>query len=184
MTEQMFYHWRDGVMIEVVTMTGTKANERRRHGWDLRPVMERETTEPGTIILITGSRVWEDKNAILRALCEVLATCEWPVTIMTGGHKRWSEKHQRYISADYLAGEIAREVGIDLDENPVTPEEWERIGRSAGPKRNRTMVEKIIASRRKAVCIGFPWGESRGTRGCMDMAAEAGIHVIDKGKEK
>jgi hypothetical protein len=31
------------------------------------------------------------------------------------------------------------------------------------------------------VCLAFPLGASPGTRGCMNIAERAGIHVINKG---
>jgi hypothetical protein len=136
-----------------------------------------------TRILITGSRVWKDKAAILAALVEQLPTCSWPVTIVHGAQKRWDHRGQRFIGADFYADEIAREVGLEVDPHPA---DWDRYGKAAGPIRNREMVATLDATNGDRV-LAFPIRDSRGTRGCMAIAEEAGIPVINKGidqKEK
>lgn len=55
------------------------------------------------------------------------------------------------------------------------PADWS-LGRSAGPKRNRVMVDS-----KPDIVLAFPLGESRGTRGTMKMALEAGIPVKQLG---
>ena len=134
-----------------------------------------------TRILVTGSRVWRDKIAILNALMEAFAreSTTWPITIVHGGQKRWDKKTQTWIGADYLADEIAKEIGLEVDPHPVTPEEWDTIGKKAGPLRNKRMVDTLNPL--TDVCLAFPLGESRGTRGCMALAEEAGIPVLDRG---
>lgn len=130
-----------------------------------------------TRILITGSRVWKDKAAIVKALIEELATCTEPVVIVHGAQKRWDHKGQRFIGADFYADEIAREVGLEVDPHPA---DWDRYGRAAGPIRNREMVATLNAANGDRV-LAFPIGDSRGTRGCMAIAEEAGIPVINRG---
>jgi hypothetical protein len=53
--------------------------------------------------------------------------------------------------------------------------EWHLHGKSAGPKRNR----KMLMAYPNARVIGFPMGESRGTRGCMKMAEGFGMRVVE-----
>lgn len=50
------------------------------------------------------------------------------------------------------------------------PADWKTHGRAAGPIRNREMVE-LGAD----ICLAFPMGASRGTRGCIALAQAAGI---------
>lgn len=50
------------------------------------------------------------------------------------------------------------------------PADWKAHGRAAGPLRNREMVAAGAD-----VCLAFPMGASRGTRGCIALAQAAGI---------
>jgi hypothetical protein len=54
--------------------------------------------------------------------------------------------------------------------------DWTTHGKAAGPIRNARMVA-LGAD----VCLAFPKGESRGTRGCMRLAEKAGIRVCNYG---
>lgn len=76
--------------------------------------------------------------------------------------------------ADALADEIARHWGWTPEAHPA---DWDCFGRSAGHRRNTEMVA-LGAD----VCLAFPLGESRGTRGCMRLAAIAGIFVANFGE--
>lgn len=51
--------------------------------------------------------------------------------------------------------------------------EWDKFGKSAGPRRNRKMCED---NRFLSVLIAFPGG--RGTENCIKEAKELGIHVL------
>lgn len=59
------------------------------------------------------------------------------------------------------------------------PADWEKHGKKAGPLRNIYMVD-LGAD----MVIAFPYGESRGTRHCMQAAEAAGIPVHILGSEK
>jgi hypothetical protein len=48
---------------------------------------------------------------------------------------------------------------------------WRQFGKSAGPRRNQEIVGN------SDILLAFPLGESRGTRGCMEIAARSGIPV-------
>lgn len=67
--------------------------------------------------------------------------------------------------------------GFEDDRTNVTierhPADWVAHGRYAGPIRNQEMVD-LGAD----ICLAFPKGESRGTRGCAKLAQEAGIPTI------
>jgi hypothetical protein len=124
------------------------------------------TATPQLRILVTGSRNWADRNTIRAAL--VTAAYPWlsahntstcHVTVVHGGARR----------ADTIAGEIGRALGFTVE---VHHADWERYGKRAGMIRNQVMVDAGAD-----VCLAFPLGESRGTRGCMRAAEKAGIPV-------
>jgi hypothetical protein len=89
----------------------------------------------------------------------------WPFPIVVHGGAR---------GADTLADQVARGWGWEPELHEVTDKDWDFYGRSAGHRRNAHMV-----SLGADVCLAFPLGESRGTRGCMKLAAAAGIFVAD-----
>jgi hypothetical protein len=78
--------------------------------------------------------------------------------------------------ADALVDEIARNWGWTPE---VHPADWDLYGRSAGHRRNAEMVA-LGAD----VCLAFPLGVSSGTRGCMRLAASAGIFVANFGEQR
>lgn len=120
-------------------------------------------------ILVTGSRDWKDRDAIRRALIE--AARDVPagsVTVVHGAAR----------GADSIADEVANGLGMQVEDHPVTPSDWRRVGKGAGHVRNAEMV-RLGAD----VVLAFPLGESRGTRGCMQLATEAGLTVRDLGDQ-
>lgn len=117
-------------------------------------------------ILITGSRDWEDRDLIATAIAAEVATRQvsWgDVTVVHGGAR----------GADQLAGQIASHWGMREERHCA---DWTTHGKAAGPIRNARMVA-LGAD----VCLAFPKGESRGTRGCMRLAEKAGIRVCNYG---
>jgi hypothetical protein len=58
------------------------------------------------------------------------------------------------------------------------PALWGEFDKAAGPIRNKYMV-MLEADE----CIGFPMPSSRGTISCMDLAAAAGIPIINYGAQ-
>lgn len=114
-------------------------------------------------ILITGSRTWTDRDAIRRALVKAgqdAGVHPQAVTVVHGGAR----------GADRMAADLAREFGCAVE---MFPADWDRFGKAAGHRRNAEMVAAGAD-----VCLAFPLGESRGTRGCMRLAEQAGIPVV------
>lgn len=132
-------------------------------------------------ILVTGSRVWPYYEVIRRALREATWTSKGPITIVHGQCDprtpdgkvvRWKRalNHEGpLIGADWYAHQVALEYGWTPDPHPA---QWETLGNSAGHRRNAEMV-KLGAD----LCLGFPLGESPGTRGCLIKAVAARIPV-------
>lgn len=73
--------------------------------------------------------------------------------------------------ADFLAEKVWESLGWPIEKHPA---DWDKNGRAAGHIRNAEM-----ANLGADVCVAFPLGESKGTRGMMKIAAKKGIPVID-----
>ena len=114
-------------------------------------------------ILVTGSRNWTDREVVRRALWE--ESGGMPATLVHGACP--------YGGADIIAAVLAAGWGWRVEPHHA---QWGRYGKAAGPMRNREMVD-LGAS----VCLAFPLGASRGTRGCMELARAAGITVRNFG---
>lgn len=117
-------------------------------------------------VLVTGSRSWPDEAAVWRALDAQLAAHPAGIVVIHGGARGADTHAQNWAVANYAAG---HPILVEIH-----PAQWYLHGRAAGMIRNRQMVD-----RGAAVCLAFPYGESRGTRNCMAAAAKAGIAVID-----
>lgn len=113
-------------------------------------------------ILVTGSREWRDHQAIYEALLWLVTDSEYagrPVTVVHGGAR----------GADRIAAELARELGLRVEEHPA---DWDAYGKAAGHRRNAEMVALGADA-----ALAFPIGPSLGTRGCIALCRKAGIPV-------
>lgn len=116
-------------------------------------------------ILITGSRDWVDENRIYLAIVGYLNANAVPwapndLVVVHGGQR----------GADTIAGDLATNWGMRVE---VYRADWRTYRNAAGPRRNALMV-----SLGANVCLAFPIGESKGTRGCVKLAEKAGIPVV------
>jgi hypothetical protein len=115
------------------------------------------------LIVITGSRVWDDRAAIEAVMrgADGLLVGDCP----TG--------------ADAIALQIAREWDIIPF---VVRANWDKLGRSAGPVRNRELARAALNGRDRdemdVSCHAFPLGESKGTRDCIRALREVGLTVF------
>ncbi len=106
-------------------------------------------------VVIGGCREFKDYGV----LCEFADTCltrlaaQGDICIVSGGCRGVDEMGERY----------AAERGYAVERHPA---DWKRYGRSAGPRRNREMVE--LAD----YVIAFWDGRSRGTRSLIESAKE------------
>lgn len=119
-------------------------------------------------ILVTGSRdLAEDENMsyFVRSLIATVignrGVSPHQVTVVHGGAR----------GADKICAQEAEKLGCLVEEHPA---QWDEHGRSAGPIRNKKMVDAGAD-----VVLAFPLGTSSGTRGCMALAKDAGIPVIN-----
>jgi hypothetical protein len=112
-------------------------------------------------ILVTGSRDWDDEQAIRDAIADV-AMMQGDDFILVHGAAR---------GADSLAAQVVDGWGGKA-RTEAHPADWHGEGRAAGILRNQRMVD-LGAD----ICLAFPKGESRGTRDCIRRAEKAGIPV-------
>lgn len=109
-------------------------------------------------ILFTGSRAWKDEDAVVNV---------FNVYVQPGDHVVVGDCP---TGLDKMIRDLCQASGVSYE---VHYADWKKHGRAAGPKRNQAMVDTG-----PDLCIGFPLGDSRGTRGCMKFAGAAGIPVI------
>lgn len=118
-----------------------------------RQVQAMADSKPMTV-LVCGDRNWTDWRAIEAALRD----CK-PLVVIHGAAR----------GADTLAGRAARH--LRLIEYPM-PADWDKHGRSAGPIRNRAMLDL-----EPDLVLAFHENldASKGTRGCVTEARRRGI---------
>lgn len=116
------------------------------------------------IVLVTGSRDFEDGQTVLDAL---VAAKEWAgeerLIVISGGAK--GADNLAHIAATALPGVLSAKVEAD----------WNNDGRyAAGPIRNKEMLalnpEVVLAFYREGAA-------NRGTQNCVDQATALGIPV-------
>ena len=120
-------------------------------------------------VIIAGCRDFNDYE-MLKEKCDHMLSKKKDThkVIIVSGHAS---------GADALGERYAKERGFLLETYPA---EWEKYGKSAGPKRNHRMAEVANA------LVAFWDGKSRGTKNMIDLANMKGISVkivrIDEGK--
>lgn len=129
------------------------------------PMPENNTTRtaPGleARVLVCGSRDFAVRGLLDAKLDEVRERLgDVPMRVISGAAR----------GADRMAAEWAASNGVPCDEYAA---EWNRYGKSAGYRRN----ERMLNEGRPHLVVGFPQGESRGTRMMMDIASKAGVAV-------
>ena len=111
----------------------------------------------GLLVLVCGSRNWKNNKLIAECLSKFPAG----TTVMHGGCR----------GADVIAGSIARRMGFDTW---VYPAQWNKYGKSAGPRRNDRMLDE-----KPDLILAFHdhVETSRGTRDVVMKAQKRGISV-------
>lgn len=108
------------------------------------------------IVLVCGGRDFSDKGLVFSTMDRVLAKHADGLMVLHGSAK----------GADLLAEEWCKSrqvmyVGV--------PAQWDKYGKSAGPKRNRIMRDVWEPK----ACIAFKGGD--GTRGMIGLMEEVGV---------
>lgn len=122
-------------------------------------------------LIVAGTRSFNDYELLRSILLTLFMkrrcwTIDWNEEIVSGGAP----------GADTLAVRYATEADIPFK---IFPADWEKYGRSAGPRRNRQMAEYADA------VIVFWDGESRGTQNMIQQMRELGkpVEVVIYPKE-
>lgn len=108
-------------------------------------------------VLVTGGRDFTDREMVFEAL-DFAGNID---LLIHGGQ----------TGADDLADDWARSRGVFVAAFPVFPETWRRVGRSAGPMRNRMMFNLAPDT-----VIAFPGGD--GTASTIQIAKSLKIPVV------
>jgi len=114
-------------------------------------------------IVVTGSRDWDDRSAVIDALVRLMSLSGDQRFVIVQGGARGADEMA-------LLWAINRQIPHETFEA-----DWGREGKSAGPKRNRRMLD-AGADAVLAFPIGGP-ATSPGTWDCIHAAAERGIPV-------
>lgn len=109
-------------------------------------------------VLVTGSRTWIDVDTIQNAMWEVHQRYGGDCTLIVGGAR----------GADAIAEMYARSLRWEVE---VFQANWEFYGPSAGPIRNRQMVNAD-----PTICLAFIRDNSAGATNCLHLAYAAGVH--------
>ena len=109
-------------------------------------------------VIIAGTRDFADYEALKTYADYKLSRIEDSIEIVSGGSR----------GADTLGEQYAREKGYSIKRFPA---EWEKYGRSAGPRRNEAMARYADA------LLAYWDGESRGTKNMIELAKEHGLKV-------
>lgn len=127
-------------------------------------------------ILVTGSRDWTDRAAIMRAIDAVLFEVgnrnEGVSTIVSGACP---------TGADALAEEVASALNMQVERHPA---DWTAHGKAAGFRRNAEMVAlgadaclAFLGDCTSQTCRHPAPHFSHGTSDCMNRAINAGIYT-------
>ena len=111
-------------------------------------------------VVIAGSRTYENYAEAKRYIDKILQQIgsEKTFIFLSGGCR----------GADMLGERYANEMGYAIERYPA---QWDKYGKAAGLKRNKTMAEKCDC----AICF---WdGKSKGTKAMIAYAQKAGKNV-------
>lgn len=115
-------------------------------------------------VLVTGGRKNRPRNWAV-AFRQILRRID-PAFVLTGGA----------MGVDAWADVNAREIGLNVEEDCVTDEEWAEFKGAAGPMRNTKLLQRML-DHGGGYCIVFDGGT--GTADMARKAAKAGLTMID-----
>lgn len=126
-------------------------------------------------VLVCGSRGWTDRDKMrqeLDAASDIGGLGEMAhMVIDKVPPQEMVIIHGNARGADKMAGEIAEELGYQVE---VYPADWAKYGKQAGFIRNQQMLREG----KPDMCIAFWDGKSRGTLDMIERAKAAGHKVM------
>lgn len=126
-------------------------------------MVPRSTRYVRSVVIVTGSRQWKDREEIRRRLSR------YPIgTILI---------HGAAPGADSIAESLTPELGMI----PVPHPYFSERGKAGGPIRNALMVALGVLYKKFGYDVtveAFPMPESRGALDCMTQAQTAGLLVL------
>lgn len=131
-------------------MTQTKKNTK---------ALNKAKKKGALIVLVTGSREMTNYDYLDKVL---------------SGYKIGGIVHGDAKGADTLAQEWAERNDVLTQRHPVTPAQWDKIGKKAGVLRNQFMLDDHPTI---SLVIAFPVIGSRGTADMMQRACKKGIDL-------
>jgi hypothetical protein len=114
---------------------------------------------PCTLVLVTGGREYTDIGTVFDCL-----------TTLDEQFKRMIIIHGAAKGADTLAGDVCKEVGIEMVTAPAT---WGKYYKAAGPIRNKLMLDLFDID----LVLTFPGGT--GTADMKEQSTKRGIPVMN-----
>lgn len=107
--------------------------------------------------IIAGGREIKDEDFVIRAI----GLCPWAITELVSGGCR---------GVDTIAAEWWESYGFEPTKFPA---DWNKYGKSAGPRRNKQMAEYAEA-------LILIWdGRSSGSASMLEFAQERNLYILD-----
>ena len=122
-------------------------------------------------VIIAGSRNFYDYDIVEDAVVSYFIShgiLKENVEIISGGAR----------GADKLGEQLAKSYELKLT---VFPVQWDTYGKAAGMIRNQEMANYATKDSDKAILFAFWDGQSRGTKGMIDIARRCEMEVIING---
>lgn len=114
-------------------------------------------------LLITGDREWASRRRIKTKLIEI--GCPGNIEVLIHGAAR---------GADTIASEVAIELGLPESRIQAFPAKWGKLGRIAGPIRNRRM---LLEGPTQVLAFHDHIAKSKGTVDMVKISRKAGVPV-------
>ena len=122
-------------------------------------------------VIIAGSRNFYNYDTVEETVISFFMNHGFPkenIEIISGGAR----------GADKLGEQLAKSYRLKLT---VFPAQWDTYGKAAGMIRNQEMANYAIKDSDKAILFAFWDGQSRGTKGMIDIARRCEMEVIING---
>ena len=127
-------------------------------------------------ILVTGSRLFDDRPQMVRALSDASA--------IPGRDRQLVLRHGGAKGADAVADAVWTDWNL-LWPRWLKPEvfmaDWDQYGKKAGSMRNTRMLEDLVEGEQVDLVLGFPLARSIGTWDCLRKAKAKDIPIRNYG---